>query len=136
MHRIELSHPSRLPVARLFDALADHNRLGKVFGAPVRRIREGDTDVNGVGSVRKIGIGPLAIEETVTAFDPERSIDYRITRGGFPIRDHRGHIEVASDASGSRVNWTIEFGSHVPGAGTVLAFLLEHAIRKGLQRVG
>lgn len=136
MHRIELSHPSRLPVDQLFDALADHNRLGKVFAAPVRRIREGDAHVNGVGSVRKIGVGPLAIEETVTAFEPERSIDYRITRGGFPIRDHRGHIEFASDSSGSRVDWTIEFGSHVPGAGMVLAFLLEHAIRKGLKRVG
>jgi hypothetical protein len=136
MHRIELTHQSQLPVASLFDALADHNRLGKVFGAPVRRIRDGDAETNGVGSVRKIGIGPLAIEETVTALERNRSIDYRITRGGFPIRDHRGHIAFAETTGGSRVDWTIEFGSHLPGAGTVLAFVLERAIRMGLRRVG
>lgn len=136
MHRIELSHQSRLPVTQLFDALADHNRLGKVFGLPVRRIRDGDSELNGAGSVRKIGLGPLALEETVTGFDPERSIQYRITRGGFPIRDHRGHVEFAPDGNGSRVNWTIEFGSHLPVAGSAVALLLEFAMRKGLKRIG
>lgn len=136
MHRIELTHQSQLPVAELFEALADHSRLGKVFGAPVCRVRDGDTELNGVGSVRKIGIGPLAVEETVTAFERDRSIDYRITRGGFPLRDHRGHIAFAGSGSGSRVDWTIEFGSHLPGAGAVLAFVLERAIRMGLKRVG
>jgi hypothetical protein len=136
MHRIQITHASQLPVAALFDALADHGRLGKVFGAPVRRIRDGDTEPNGVGSVRRIGFGPLAVEETVTAFERNRSIDYRITRGGFPIRDHRGHVAFAETGSGSRVDWTIEFGSHLPGAGAVLAFLLERAIRMGLKRVG
>ena len=135
MHRIELTHQSRLPVSQLFEALADHNRLGKVFGAPVRRIRDGDTDPNGVGSVRKIGVGPVGVEETVTALERDRSIDYRITRGGFPIRDHRGHIDFAESGDGSRVTWTIEFGSHLPGAGAVLAFVLERAIRMGLRRV-
>lgn len=136
MHRIEITHQSQLPVADLFEALADHNRLGKVFGAPVRRTRDGDTELNGVGSVRKIGIGPLAIEETVTALERNRSIDYRITRGGFPLRDHSGHVEFAPSGGGSRLDWTIEFGSHLPGAGTVIAFVLERAIRMGLKRVG
>ena len=136
MHRIELSHQSQLPVAQLFDALADHNRLGKVFGAPVRRVREGDTEVNGVGSVRKIGVGPLGVEETVTAIERNRSIDYRITRGGFPLHGHRGHITFSESPGGSRVNWTIEFDSHLPGAGAVVAFVLERAIRMGLRRVG
>jgi hypothetical protein len=136
MHRIELTHQSQLPLSSLFEALADHDRLQEVFGAPVRRIRDGEGEVNGVGSVRRIGFGPLAVEETVTAFDRNRSIDYRITRGGFPIRDHRGHISFAGTGNGSRVNWTIEFGSHLPGAGAVLAFILERAIRMGLKRVG
>ena len=136
MHRIELTHASPLPLAHLFDALADHNRLGKVFGVPVRRIRDGDTEPNGVGSVRKIGLGPLAIEETVTALERNRSIDYRITRGGFPIRDHRGQIRFSEVGDGSRVDWTIEFGSHVPGVGAALAFVLEQAIRLGLKRGG
>ena len=137
MHHLDITHTSRLPLPELFGALADHNRLGKVFGAPVRRIREGRTEINGVGSVRRIGAGPVVIEETVTALVENESIDYRITRGGFPLRNHRGRIEFAEAAGGgSRVQWTIEFDSALPLAGSVLGFVLKQAISKGLERLG
>jgi len=137
MHRIVITYDSRLPLSDLFAALADHNNLGKVFGVPVRRIRDGQTEPNGVGSVRKIGPGPLGIEETVTALEPNESIDYRITRGGFPLKNHRGHIEFSERAGGgSRADWTIEFDSALPVAGSVLGFVLKQAISMGLKRLG
>lgn len=137
MHRIEISHTSRLSVTELFETLADHNRVGKVLGAPVKRIRDGEGDVNGVGSVRKVGIGPLGLEETVTGVEPNTSIDYRITRGGFPLKNHRGRLEFSeSGSSGSRVDWTIEFDSHLPVAGAVVGFVLKKAIGLGLRRLG
>lgn len=137
MHRIDITYDSRQSLPDLFAALADHNRLGKVFGVPVRRIRDGQTEPNGVGSVRKIGPGPLGIEETITALEPNESIDYRITRGGFPIKNHRGHIDFSESAgSGSRVEWTIEFDSALPAAGTILGFVLKQAISTGLKRLG
>ncbi len=137
MHRIDISHTSRLALPDLFDALADHNNLGRVFGVPVRRIKDGEIAPNGVGSVRKIGPGPLGIEETVTALAENESIDYRITRGGFPLKNHRGRIEFADAAGGgSRVEWTIEFDSALPVAGSVLGLVLKQAISKGLKRLG
>ena len=137
MHHIDIAYNSRLPLPDLFEALADHNNLGKVFGAPVRRIRDGKTELNGVGSVRRIGPGPLGIEETVTAMVENESIDYRITRGGFPLKNHRGRIEFSQSAEGgSRADWTIEFDSHLPIAGNVLGFVLKHVIGRGLKRLG
>ncbi len=137
MHRIDIAYDSRLPLPRLFAALADHNNLSKVFGVPVRRIRDGRNEPNGVGSVRKIGPGPLGIEETVTALEPNESIDYRITRGGFPLRNHRGRIDFSEKTDGgSRVDWTIEFDSALPLAGSAVGFVLKQAISTGLKRLG
>lgn len=137
MHHVDIAYSSRLPLAELFEALADHNRLGKVFGVPVRRIRDGQPGPNGVGSVRRIGAGPLGVEETVTALVDRESIDYRITRGGFPLRNHRGRIEFFDSADGgSRVEWTIEFDSALPLVGPVLGVVLRTAISTGLKRLG
>lgn len=137
MHRIDISHRSRLPLSRLFEELADHNNLSKVFGLPVRRIQDGRDSLNGVGSVRKIGPGPLGVEETVTDLIENQRIDYRISKGGFPIKNHRGSLSFSEAADGgSQVDWNIEFGSQLPVAGTLLKLVLGQAIRLGLKRIG
>ncbi len=135
LQKIQLIQDSRKPVEQLFAALADHNRLGKVFGIPVRRVRDGQGDVNGVGSVRALGIAPLTVEETVTALEPNRSIDYRITKGGGPVRNHRGQLRFSSFPTGSRVAWTIEFDSPLPLVGPAVKFVLGQGIRLGLKRI-
>ena len=134
VQKIELVQDSSKPVQEMFAALGDHNQLGKVVGMSVRRIRDGEGDINGVGSVRRLGF-PLGIEETVTAFEPNRSIGYRISKGGFPIRNHSGRIDFAAVNGGSRVTWTIEFDSALPLAGQMVRFLLSKAIGAGLKRV-
>lgn len=136
MYRVHLVHDSQLDLPDLFEALADHENLSQVFGVPVRRIRDGQDDPNGLGSVRKIGPGPLGIEETVTAIETDRAIEYRISRGGFPLKNHRGELRFFDAAQGSRVEWTIEFESHLPLAGPVLRFVLGQAIGRGLKRLG
>ncbi|EFQ81988.1 hypothetical protein HMPREF0063_12830 [Aeromicrobium marinum DSM 15272] len=55
------------PPEVVFEALGEHENLGPVFGATVTRVRDGDTSRNGVGSVRRLKIGPLpGFEETTT----------------------------------------------------------------------
>ena len=136
MYRIQLAHDSRLTVPQLFARLADHNQLSSVLGAPVRRIRDGQTEVNGVGSVRQIGPALLGLEETVTASVPNQSIEYRITRGGFPLKNHLGQLAFSETAKGSRVEWNIEFDSALPLAGPLLKFALGKVIGGGLRRLG
>lgn len=134
-HRIEIIQDYNLPVERVFSALADHNNLSKVFGIPVKRIRDGHGDVNGVGSVRAMGFAPLAIEETVVAVEPNVSIDYELTKNGGPVRNHHGRIDFDRTGRGSRVTWTITFET-LPLVGTGLEKGLEFAITRGLRKIG
>lgn len=123
------------PVEAVFADLADHNNLKKVFGIPVKRVRDGQGDVNGVGSTRRMGLfHPLAVDETVVAVTPNASIDYEITKGGYPIRNHHGRLEFCATGKGSRVQWVIEFES-LPGVGPVLKFVLGQALGVGLKRL-
>ena len=58
-HTVEVVHESTRSAREMFATLADHAQLRRVFRVPVKRIRDGERDVNGVGSVRRIGFGLL-----------------------------------------------------------------------------
>ena len=63
--RVHITHEFKSDPKTVFDKLAEHENLGPVFGAKVTRVSDGTTSRNGVGSVRRLQIGPLpAFEET------------------------------------------------------------------------
>lgn len=131
---LSVRHQFRVPARAVFGALSDHNNLGKVLGVPVRRVCDGSDHANGVGSVRALGIWPLITEETVTAVEVDRSIDYRITKGGAPLRNHRGHVSFSANASGTEVNWSISFDAP-PLVGTLISKVLSAGISRGLAKL-
>ncbi len=91
LQRIEIDKTFPFPVDALFHHLSEHENLSALFApAKVRRVKAGDVEPNGVGSVRRLSL-PLTppFEETVTEFEPDRRIAYRITKGS-PLRDHFG----------------------------------------------
>ncbi|MDN5874702.1 MAG: SRPBCC family protein [Sinobacteraceae bacterium] len=136
-YEINIPHHSSKSVEALFEVLSDHAQLGTVLGVPVRRIHDGEDSLNGTGSVRQIGIGPLNLEETVTDVVPNQRIDYHISRGGFPIRNHEGRLEFsAGDGGGSQVVWHIGFDSELPAAGGIVKTVLERVIKRGLAKIG
>ncbi|MGB0955668.1 MAG: SRPBCC family protein, partial [Panacagrimonas sp.] len=116
-----------------FATLADHDQLGDVLGGPVKRVREGQGDVNGVGSVRKIGFWPIDFDETVTEFVPCEKIAYRITRGS-PLKNHHGEIDFAADGDGCRIRWRIGY-EMPPVAGHVVKLALRRLITRGLRKL-
>lgn len=134
-YTVKVAQDYRQPVEAVFAQLADHNNLTRVLGIPVKRVVDGRNDVNGVGSVRKMGLGPLAVEEMVTAVEPNKSIDYRISKGGAPLKNHRGGLTFTSTPGGSRVEWTITFDSSLPIAGAVVKQVLTQGLRLGLKRI-
>src|SRR6478735_3162592 len=79
------------PPEQVFAYLSEHENLGVVF-APMRieRVRDGDSERNGVGSVRRLSLkGLLPFEETVTGVVPNERIEYRISKGS-PMKSHFG----------------------------------------------
>ena len=95
--RVHVTHTYRSDPATVFEALSEHENLGRVMGAKVTRVRDGDASRNGVGSTRRLKIGPLpAFEETVTAAEPNSLIEYRSARGT-PLRGHWGVQRLTAD---------------------------------------
>ena len=120
------------PVQEVFKALADHNNLAKLFGAPVKRITDGPGDVNGVGSVRQIGFWPMAVHETVRTYQPHSCIEYQVTQGGYPMSKHWGQMRFSSLGEGCRLNWQIDF-EMPPLIGDVVTAVLRSVLTKGVR---
>ncbi|WP_286222174.1 SRPBCC family protein [Marinobacter apostichopi] len=135
-YTIEINETIDVPRRRVFALFADHKRFGQLLGAPVKRIKDSDqADPNGIGSVRKIGIGPIGLEETILTFEPDSLIEYTISSLS-PIRNHFGRIRFDDTPEGlTLVSYTIRFDDIVPFTGRVVSNTLEQGIRRGIKRV-
>ena len=138
MQRVIVDHDFPFPVERAYAYLAEHENLAEIFGARIKRLRDGgDGDRNGVGSVRELKVSPVVppFEETVTEVVPNELIRYRITKGS-PLKDHRGEMRFTPNADGtSHLHYEIAFGSKVPGVDRIVAKTLKGSIEKGLKKV-
>ena len=134
MQQLHIVENVDLSAEAMFARLADHENLGKVLGVPVRRSRDGEGDVNGRASVRTLGFWPLYFDETITAFDPPRRIEYSITRGS-PLRNHRAVILLSPNGSGTEVRWSIDFDTAIPFAGGLIRTLMRIALTQGIRKL-
>lgn len=136
LSHVHVTHDFSAPVERVFAYLAEHENLAALFGTRIERLRDGDTERNGVGSCRRLSFGGLLpFEETVTSFAPNERIVYRITKGT-PMREHEGEMAFATaDGGGTRLDYRIRFGSPVPGLAPLVARVLHGNIARGLRKL-
>lgn len=135
MQRVEIEQDFSKPVDRVFAYLAEHEHLGPLFGAKITRLRDGDTERNGVGSVRQLRIAVLPpFEETVTEVVPDELIRYRITKGS-PLRGHHGEMRFSPRGTGTHLHYVIEFGAVVPGLDRLVKLGLERSLKANLPKV-
>jgi uncharacterized protein YndB with AHSA1/START domain len=132
---VHVQHDFAKPVDKIFAYLAEHENLATLFPAKITRVRDGDTERNGVGSCRRLKIGPLpAFEETVTEVVPNERIVYRITKGS-PLNDHEGVMTFSPTPSGgTHLDYKIRLGAPVPGLAAIVKGALTNSIRKGLPK--
>jgi uncharacterized protein YndB with AHSA1/START domain len=137
MQTVDVQQDFSLPVDRVYAYLSEHEHLGALFGATITRVKDGDTERNGVGSVRRLKIGPLpSLQETVVEAVPNALIRYRITQGGRPIRDHEGVMRFTTTPDGgTHLDYQIRLGSEVPLVDRIVKAGLTRNIRRGLRQV-
>ncbi len=135
-HRVHVEYDFAKPPERVFAYMAEHENLGPLFNAKIGRVRDGDTERNGVNSVRTVKVGPLPpLEETVHEFVPNERILYRITKGG-PLKDHVGVLEFSPTAGGgTHLEYNIRIASAIPGVAPMVASGLTRDISKNLPMV-
>ena len=136
---IELNLEFNAPVDEVFNLLSDHQQMGKILNTSVRRVKDGDPQLNGLGSVRRIAPVPLPgvpFEETVTRFEPNRLIEYTVSKGS-PIKNHLGRMVFTEADQKTKLQYTIQFESKLPlpFSGTVIRVVLEQLLKAGLGKV-
>lgn len=133
---MHVEHDFGKPPELIFAHLAEHENLAEVFGAKVTRLRDGERDRNGVGSVRQLRIGRLPpFEETVAEFVASERIVYRITKGS-PLRGHVGTMTFAPTPSGgTRFVYDIRIASPIPGLAPIVHRALTGSIERSLPSV-
>jgi len=134
MHRVEIERVVEAPPEVAFARYTDHAGWTAWAGVgPVRLVQTGSPQRDGVGSVRAFAPG---LREEVTEFVPPSRMRYRIVRGGFPMKNHRGEVRFEPHARGTRVVWRVEFDSRVPGLGRPVAVFARLLFSRILQRFG
>jgi uncharacterized membrane protein len=126
---VRIAAPSR----RVWELLADHE--GMPAWMPVREVvrrRPGRPEANGVGARRVVRASGLAIEERITAFEPERRLVYEVVEGA-PVRDHRGEVLLEPDGDATRVRWRVSLRPLVPGTGWLLRRIVGRLVGRGLE---
>jgi uncharacterized protein YndB with AHSA1/START domain len=136
VQRLVFDQDYSLPPERVFAYLSEHENLASVFGAKVRRLRDGsDGQRNGVDSARELRIGPLPpFVETVVEFVPNELIRYRITKGS-PLRDHEGTMRFSARNGGTHLHYEIAFRAVLPGLDALIALGLRRNVSRGLARI-
>ena len=129
----ELTLRKRIPAApeAVWDVFTDH--VGYMRWAGVKEVvlrQEGHPAPNGLGAIRVIRSGGIAIEEEVTAFEPPKRMEYRVV-SGLPVRDHLGEVLFESVDGGTELTWKVRFRPRIPGTG----WLLGRAVRLGLSQM-
>lgn len=134
---IQMHATFNAPVTTVFAELSDHEKLSSVLGAPIKRIKNGKDDINGIGSVRRITPLPLAgFEETVTGYEPNKLIEYTISKGS-PLKNHLGRMVFSENNGKTHLHYTIQFDMKLalPLSGFVLKTVLEKVISNGLHKL-
>ena len=134
--RVHVTHTFTSDPATVFEALSEHENLGRIFGAKITRLRDGETSRNGVGSARELKIGPTpAFVETVTAAEPNSLIEYKITKGS-PLKNHHGIQKLTpTPDGGTKLDYTIAFDSKIPGLAGPVAKSITKTITAGLPKL-
>jgi uncharacterized protein YndB with AHSA1/START domain len=133
--RVHVTHTYKSDPATVFEALSEHENLGPVFGAKVTRVRDGETSRNGPGSTRRLKIGLLPpMEETVTVAEPNSLIEYRITKGGRPLRGHWGVQRLTPTADGG-TELDHRIGFDLPGLAGVVGKAITAQLSRGLGKL-
>ena len=86
--------------------------------------------------MRIVKIGPAPpVEETVTEFETDELIEYRVTNKGL-LKDHVGIMKFSELPDGNtHLDYRIRLSSNVPGLAVVLKGVLTRGIEKSFSRL-
>ena len=121
---------SAAPPERVFALLEAGDRWQDWAGpfVPRSRWQVPGSPVGGVGSVRRLGVGPFVSLERITEHVPGQRLAY-VVDSPAPYRNYRSTVELVPVDGGTRIVWQSTFEPIVPGTGRVLRWFLGVVVR-------
>ncbi|MET0286547.1 MAG: SRPBCC family protein [Polyangiales bacterium] len=118
---------------RLYDAIADQDKLGSWLGAKVSVPVRGDGGL--VGTVRRVHLGPFSFDERIASTESPCSLDYSIVPPMPLLKHHRGEMRIeALGPERSRLQWRVVLELQL-GAHHVVLPVLKGVLSVGLGRL-
>jgi len=134
METINIKRTIPAPIDQVFELLSNHAGYSDFPGVKeAKLLQEGRSEPNGLGAIRRIGLGAVWFEEDITAFERPTRMDYRIKRSRPPIDHEGGSIQLRETDAGTEVTWTSTFRVKIPLLGR---FLTPGAARMGEKAFG
>ena len=101
--------------------------LGNFTKAPSSEIevlveKEGDSETNGVGTIRKITIGKVCVREILDSADPPSTFTYRILSGA-PMKEYFGKVRLEPKESSTVIHWSAELIPKIPLTGWICSWI-------------
>ena len=129
---------SAAPPQAVFDVVADGARWQEWLPFVPRSVveRAGDPSPDGVGSVRRFGLGPIGSREEITSYAPPHHLAY-VARSGIPVRSYRATVRFEPSAGpgagggaggGTDITWHGELDA-LPGTGGLMGLVFGRLLR-------
>ena len=135
MPEIHLQGTVAAPRDAVWRVYTDHRGWTRWAGVKEVVLRQqGDPPPNGLGTIRVIRSGGIAIEEEITAFDPPKRMAYRLI-AGLPVKNYEAEVRFDESESGTAISWDISFQPRIPFTGTLLARVMKRGLQDVLDRL-
>lgn len=134
MQIIRIRQWFRAPVETVFDFFSRHEQLGELWSGRFVRVRAGEDEPDGTGSVREVRLPGLRFREQVTGFRRPEQIRYQIISGVPLMTHHYGEMHFRPEAGGALLDYRIELDARFWTA-PVISAVLENALKPGIRRL-
>ena len=127
---IDVYRHAAAPIEVVWDLLQDHLRYPDWTTVPKAELeRVGDDNPNGVGAIRRLGIGSIVAREQVVLYEPPLRLSY-VVLSGLPVRGYRADVVLnATSDGGTDIRWTGAFESAPFGLSGLMRRFLERILR-------
>lgn len=129
----EVTKTSSAPAATLFRLVTDGGNWAtwaKPIVAQSSWARRGDPAPGGIGTIRKLGMWPVFVQEETVEYEQDRRHVYKLVGARTPVQDYFGEVVLTPNASGGTdLRWSGSFTEKVRGTGPVMRAALGGAVR-------
>ncbi|WP_412973285.1 SRPBCC family protein [Glaciecola sp. MF2-115] len=133
MFSISVERTIDKPIAEVFKILSDHANYSQFKGIDKSSlIKQGATDINGVGAVREIKAAGATLHEEIVAYEPPFLLGYKIIHAKPLPYDHKlGEVKLSEVEGKTHVHWRSQGHIPIPVLGDLY---FDKQIQKGGQR--